>query len=125
MYIDHTYFAANGGSSTVISTAFSLLEYRSRKLVDQVTQKRVQVMAVVPEAVKLLMVELINIESVSGSQSILNPTAASFSNDGYAETYAEPVTAEVISVAQNKLVRQYLSGESDDNGTPLLWLGVS
>lgn len=125
MYIDHTYFATNGGSPTVISTAFTPLEYRARKLVDQVTQKRVQAMAVVPEAVKLLMVELINIESVSGSQSVLNPTVASFSNDGYSESYAEPVTAEVISVAQNKLIRQYFSGECDDTGTPLLWLGVS
>jgi len=70
------------------------------------------------------MVELINIESVSGSNVILRPAVSSFSNDGYSETYAEPVTAEAISAAERRLIRQYLADETDDEGTPLLWLGV-
>ncbi len=125
MYIEYADFTAKGGSATVTETAFPALEYRARKIVDQVTQKRVQVMATVPEAVKFLMVELINIETVSGSQAVLSPAVSSFSNDGYSETYAEPVTAEVISAAKSTLIRQYLSGECDDTGVPLLWLGVT
>jgi len=124
MYIDYAYFKANGGDEAVTEAAFPALEYRARKIVDRATQKRVQAMATVPEAVKRLMVELINIESVSGSVAVLRPAVSSFSNDGYSETYAEPVTAEVISAAQNKLIRQYLADETDDEGTPLLWLGV-
>ncbi|MEA4896133.1 MAG: hypothetical protein VB064_12870 [Oscillospiraceae bacterium] len=125
MYIEYAEFTEKGGSAIVTETAFTALEYRAQKIVDQLTQKRVQSMAAVPAAVKFLMVELINIESVGGSQAILSPSVASFSNDGYSETYAEPVTAEVISEAKSTLIRQYLSGEVDDEGTPLLWLGVS
>jgi len=124
MYIDYAYFKANGGDEAVTEAAFPALEYRARKIIDPVTQKRVQAMAAVPEAVKRLMVELINIESVSGSNVILRPAVSSFSNDGYSETYAEPVTAEAISAAERRLIRQYLADETDDEGTPLLWLGV-
>lgn len=124
MYIDYAFFTAHGGSDTISAVAFSPLEYRARKTIDRLTQGRVQRMASVPEAVKMLMVELVNIESVSGSQAILSPAVSSFSNDGYSETYAEPVTSDKISTIVEKLVRQYLSGEVDDNGTPLLWLGV-
>lgn len=124
MYIDYAYFTENGGDKAVTEAAFPALEYRARKIVDRATQKRVQAMATVPEAVKRLMVELINIESVSGSVAVLRPAVSSFSNDGYSETYAEPVTAEAISAAERRLIRQYLADETDDAGTPLLWLGV-
>ncbi len=125
MYIDYTYFSANGGSPDITASAFPTIEFRARKIIDRATQKRVQSMTTVPEAVKRLMVEIANIEAQSASQAITAPSVASFSNDGYSETYAEPATAEVIAVAENKLVREYLTGETDDNGTPLLWLGVS
>lgn len=125
MYIDYTFFTNNGGSSDVTASAFPTIEFRARKIIDRATQKRVQSMSAVPEDVKMLMVELINIESVGGSQAITAPAVASFSNSGYSETYAEPPTLETITAAETKLIREYLSGETDDNGTPLLWLGVS
>lgn len=125
MYIEYDYFVGNGGSGDVTEPAFPSIEFRARKIIDRVTQNRVQSMVSVPEAVKRLMVELINIERVGGSQSVLNPSVASFSNDGYSETYAEPVTVKSITAAENKLIHEYLAGESDDNGTPLLWAGVS
>jgi len=124
MYIDRAYFITNGGSETIAETAFTPLEYRARRTVDRLTQGRVKSMVAVPEAVKRLMVELVNVESVSGSKTLLNPAVSSFSNDGYSETFAEPATLENIEAAQTALVRQYLSGECDDYGTPLLWLGV-
>lgn len=125
MYIEYNYFIGNGGSGDVTEAAFTSIEYRARKLLDRMTQKRVQSMAAVPEAVQRLMVELINIENVGGSQSVTDPAVASFSNDGYSETYAEPITVEVILAAENKLIREYLASENDDNGVPLLWAGVS
>lgn len=123
-YIDYAFFTDNGGSSEISAAAFPPLEYRARKTIDRLTQARVQRMAEVSEAVKMLMVELVNIESKGGSHSVLAPAVSSFSNDGYSETYAESVTQERIEAAQTVLVRQYLSGECDDNDTPLLWLGV-
>ena len=47
-----------------------------------------------------------------------------FSNDGYSESYAEPVTAERLEANLYGLILAYLSTETDDSGTPLLWLGV-
>jgi len=122
MYITYAFFTDNGGS-TVTEAAFPPLEYRARKLVDRLSQGRVQRMASVPEAVQRLMVELVNVESVGGSQTVLAPAVSSFSNDGYSETYAAPATLENIEAAETALIRQYLAGECDDAGTPLLWLG--
>ena len=57
-------------------------------------------------------------------QSSFVSTVKSFSNDGYSETYADPLTGEQVKELECELVSEYLSGETDDEGTPLLWLGV-
>ena len=124
MYIDYKEFQKNGGSSGVTSAAFARTEFRARKLVDKMTQGRVAQMESVPEAVKLLMVELIQLEEKQGAELMNNQPVASFSNDGYSETYADPMTADRVKELEAELIRQYLDGETDDNGTPLLYLGV-
>ena len=48
----------------------------------------------------------------------------SFSNDGYSETYADPLTRERVKEIECELISEYLSEETDDHGTPLLYLGV-
>lgn len=125
MYIDYTYFSENGGSADVTGPAFPAVEYRARAVVDRYTQQRVQAMTAVPEAVKRLMVELVNAEAHGGANAILNPAVSSFSADGYSETYAVPMTAETVAAGEAALVKTYLSGVRDDKGTPLLWLGVT
>lgn len=124
MYIDYKEFQQNGGSSGVTSAAFARTEFRARKLVDKMTQGRVAKMESVPEAVKLLMVELIQMEEHQGAELMNSQPVASFSNDGYSETYADPLTAERVKELEAELIRQYLDGETDDSGTPLLYLGV-
>jgi len=125
VYIDYSYFHTNGGAADIAESAFAAIEFRARSVVDRFTQRRVQAMAEIPEAVKRLMVELCNIESVGGSTSALSPAVASFSNDGYSESYAAPMTPETIQRTEESLVRTYLSSVCDDNGTPLLWAGVN
>ena len=125
MYIDLTYYMQNGGKAGMTDAAFSRNEFRARKLVDQRTQGRVKSMTQVPEAVKRLMVELVTLESTQGAELIENQAVTSFSNDGYSETYADPLTADRVKEIEIDLVEEYLSGEVDDDGTPLLYLGVS
>lgn len=123
MYIDRTYYKANGGTE-MDDAAFSRNEYRARKIVDRLTQNRVTKMAQVPEAVQRLMVELVTMEATQGAAALENQPVSSFSNDGYSETYAQPLTAETVKQLEMDLVVDYLAEETDDNGTPLLYLGV-
>ena len=123
MYIDITYYKNNGGTE-MDEAAFSRNEYRARKIVDRLTQNRVTKMHNVPEAVQRLMVELVTLEATQGAAALDNQPVSSFSNDGYSETYAQPLTAEMVKQMEMDLVVDYLAEETDDNGTPLLYLGV-
>lgn len=124
MYIDLSYYRNNGGKADVTDAAFPLFEFRSRKIVDRLTQNRVKNMQAVPEAVKRLMVELVTLESTQGAEVTVGKCVTSFSNDGYSETYADPLTGEQVKELECELVSEYLSGETDDEGTPLLYMGV-
>lgn len=124
MYIDLDYYLTNGGTE-MEGAAFARSEYRARRILDRLTQGRVKTMARVPEAVQRLMVELVTLESTQAGSLVVSPPVASFSNDGYGETYAEPLTAQRVQELEEALILEYLSGETDDTGTPLLYLGVS
>lgn len=124
MYIDYVFFQEHGGTTGLTCATFSRDEFRARKLVDRMTQGRVAKMKAVPEAVQLLMVELIQMEQTQGAALLENKAVTSFSNDGYSETYADPLTADRVKELETELILQYLSGETDDNGVPLLYLGV-
>ena len=71
------------------------------------------------------MVELVGIEATQGAEQMQHQAVASFSNDGYSETYADPLTGERVKEIECNLISEYLSEEKDDNGVPLLYLGVS
>lgn len=124
MYIDLAYYKVNGGKVGMTDAAFARNEFRARKLVDRLTQDRIKDMKAVPEAVKRLMVELVSLETDQGAEIAERQPVTSFSNDGYSETYADPLTQERVKEIEYELVSEYLSGETDDSGTPLLWLGV-
>ena len=124
MYIDLTYYLNNGGKQSMTDAAFTRNEYRARKLVDKMTQGRVKKMANVPEAVERLMVELVTLEDNQGAELAEKQAVKSFSNDGYSETYADPLTGEQMKEIECNLISEYLSEETDDEGTPLLYLGV-
>ena len=124
MYIDIAYYKANGGEADMTDAAFSRNEFRAGKMVDKLTQGRLKGMPEPPEAVKRLMVELVSLEATQGAEIVENQAVQSFSNDGYSETYAEPLTGERLKQIECDLISEYLSGETDKTGTPLLWLGV-
>lgn len=124
MYIDLPYYKSNGGKADMTDAAFIRNEFRARKLVDKLTQGRVKGMPETPEAVKRLMVELVSLEAAQGAEIVENPAVQSYSNDGYSETFADPLTEERVKQIEHELIMEYLSEETDQNGIPLLWLGV-
>ena len=123
MYIDLSYYTGNGGAE-MTAAAFSRLEFRARKIVDRITQGRVKEMPEPPESVKRLMVELVTLEATQAGELAANQPVTSFSNDGYSETYAQPLTAETVKQIELDLIVEYLADEKDHNGTPLMYLGV-
>ena len=103
---------------------FVYLEARARKAVDRLTQGRIRKMKEVPLVVKMLMVRLIPLEYHLHAACKVTQPVKSFSNDGYSETYAEPFTEKRLKELEYKLITEYLDGETDDHGVPLLCLGV-
>lgn len=121
-YLDYSFYTANGG--TVEESAFPRLEFMARRKLDHFTFQRVQSMAELPEAVRMLMVELVNLLATA-SPSALSAEArlSGFSNDGYSESYALP-SLEESERALQVLIFDYLSGICDDSGVPLLYAGA-
>lgn len=105
---------------------FRVLEFKSRKLIDYLTDCRVQDMAEVPEAVKLCQLSLMAMEAKAGAEAqITNPAVTSFNVEGYQESYGNLPNADAARSQMTGVVRSMLYGETDDYGTPLLYLGVS
>lgn len=123
MYLDYVAYITMGG--TADNAAFPRLEYLAEKKIDRYTQGRVSAMKEIPEAVQWCMTEMINAMSAADPTKTASEAPLSgFSNDGYSESYAEPLTAETLEENLYGLISDYLAAETDENGTPLLWLGV-
>ena len=123
-YLTYVQYVQWGG--TMSSAAFNLAEIKARARIDAMTQGRVARMAVVPEQVRAAMMEIIGVDSTySASAQAAAPVAASFSTDGYSETYgsAESRTA-AIEKQLTASIETLLDGLTDDEGTPLLYAGV-
>lgn len=124
MYLTYDEYKQYGG--TLSETEYTVAEFKSRKRIDRLTDCRVQNMESVPEAVKLCMVSLIKLENTVGIEAQAeNPVVTSYSTDGYSESYGKALGASEASEAMNKTVLSMLYGETDDNGVPLLYRGVT
>ena len=113
MYLTYDEYTEMGG--TLSTAAFSRLEFKARKLIDQRTFGRLKGLVQQPEAVKKLVFELMVVE-----EKEQNGVLQSVSNDGYSETYA------VVNNEQKStcLIAAYLAQEKTADGTPLLYCGV-
>ena len=125
MYLTYAQYAAWGG--TMDEAAFELAELKARKRIDAMTQGRVANMAVVPEAVRAAMMEIIAVDAVYGAGAQCEaPVVASFATDGYSESYG---SAEGRAAAVEKRlaaqVETLLGGVTDDDGVPLLYAGIA
>lgn len=116
------YVKLNG---TAAAAEFPLLEFKMRKRLDYLTDCRIQAMAKVPEAVKMCLASMINIEKNAGAEAQLSsPQVSSFTTDGYSESYRQAPETTDVQAEQDRLVRTMLYGELDDDGIPLLYRGL-
>lgn len=122
-YLTYEEYQQYGG--TLPETDFTIYEFKCRKRIDYLTDCRVQAMESVPEAVKLCMMSLINIDNKSGVEAqIESPVVTSFSTDGYSESYGKAIGAADAEASMTAAIKSSLYGELDDNGVPLLYRGV-
>ena len=123
-YLTYQQYTAWGG--TLAEPAFNLAEIKARSRIDAMTQGRVAHMASVPEQVQAAMMEIIQVDGTySASAQAAAPVAASFTTDGYSESYgsAESRTAAIEKQLTGS-IETLLDGVTDDEGTPLLFAGV-
>ena len=123
-YLTYAQYQTWGG--TMAEPAFNLAEIKARARIDALTQGRVAYMQTVPEQVQAAMMEIITVDSTySAAAQAAAPVAASFSTDGYSESYgsAESRTA-AIEKQLTASIETLLDGVTDDEGTPLLYAGV-
>ena len=123
-YLTYEQYQAWGG--TLTEAAFNLAEIRARARIDAMTQKRVAYMQTVPEQVQAAMMEIITVDGTySAAAQAAAPVAASFTTDGYSESYgsAENRTA-AIEKQLTASILTLLDGITDDDGVPLLYAGV-
>ena len=123
-YLTYAQYTAWGG--TLGESAFNLAEVKARARIDAMTRGRVAYMAQVPEQVQAAMMEIITVDGTySASAQAAAPVAASFTTDGYSESYgsAETRTA-AIEKQLTASIETLLDGVTDDEGTPLLYAGV-
>ena len=124
MYLTYDEYQAYGGE--LDEADFVQAEFRARKRLDELTDGRVARMAVTPEAVKLAMLSIIGVDGAVGVEAqAKSPMAASFSTDGYSESYgsAESRTAAIEKQLTGS-IETLLDGVTDDDGVPLLYAGV-
>ena len=123
-YLTYEQYQAWGG--TLSESAFNLAEIRARARIDAMTQKRVAYMREVPEVVQAAMMEIITVDGTySASAQASAPVAASFTTDGYSESYgsAESRTAAIEKQLTDSILT-LLDGVLDDEGMPLTFAGV-
>lgn len=123
-YLTYSEYQKFGGA--LPQSTFTPLEFKCRKRIDYLTDSRVQNMAAVPGAVKLCMMSLISMENAGGAETQVNkPVVTSYNTDGYSESYGHVMGAADVAKSMNATIRNFLYGELDDNGVPLLFRGVN
>lgn len=123
LYLKYEQFVELGGGEEVTENEFCRIAYRVQKIIDRETHMRIQSMNEVPEEVRRAMLELIMLDARNAA--VLNGEGAvkSFSTDGYSET-REAVTKDTLNAMRWEVLNDFLSDVTDDNGVPLLYMGV-
>lgn len=141
MYLTYAEYLEYGGEMD--ESTFTQAEFKCSKVIDSLTAERVKSMEDVPEAVKRCEFELIKQEQLfyDSMNEVLarashgggTSMVASFSTDGYSESYATGTgnTGEYMQVLRSKtdeiqkqIISDFLAYECDDNGVRLLYRGV-
>jgi len=105
---------------------FAIAEFKARSRIDLLTLGRVQDMQTVPEEVKLAMMVILKVDAkYSADAQTDSAIVASFSTDGYSESYGG--ASEQTKAAETQATREVckmLFGVLDDHGIPLIYKGL-
>lgn len=118
MYLSYDKYREWGG--TIDDAAFSRFAFGAEQAIRRATFGRVDRMQEIPEAVKRLVFELVGIAEEAAQE---NANMTSEKVGEWSKSY-EVATEADRQAKTNTLIRNYLMAETDDNGVPLLYLGV-
>lgn len=104
---------------------FARSEYRAERVLDAYTMGRLKREDPLRESAKRCMAELINVVREQAQAEARSMGVRSVSNDGVSVAYAgaDVLNADASRTADN-IVSTYLAGETDANGTLLLYRGL-
>lgn len=125
-YLTYEEYRALGGTLDLMP--FELLEYETRKRIDERTQGRLKTVNDIPQEVKMCMFKLMNIVSSydEGLDSV-SRNIASESTDGYSVSYVTGSQIQEVLKTKNKelddIIMTYLVSVIV-NGEHILFLGV-
>lgn len=116
MFITYEEYKKYGGKTD--ETAFEIYCYEASKKIDASTFGRIKT---VTEPVKRCTARLVDLIAKA---DVLNDNVTSWSNDGISKSFKDVSKDEYKEKIQS-VIFEYLSNETDNNGTPLLYLGVN
>ena len=119
MYLTYDKYNNQGGKLT--EAAFCRLERKARRRVDYLTFGRIIGTESVPEAISLLVLDLIPLFSVL-EEFETGQRATSYSNDGVSVNYTASTVTEITQKIDSMIVDVCSRLETAD-GTPLLYRG--
>ena len=122
-YLTYEEYRALGGALDLMS--FNLLEFRSRKEIDNRTQSRLKKLSNQVQEVKICDFDLINKINKFINSEERNLNISSESTDGYSVTYND-ISKEFTDIQKKdiaKTIDNYLEECKLDNGIPYLYRG--
>lgn len=124
-----TYEEYKGLGGTLSEMPFNILEFETRKRIDNRTQNRIKYMSSKPEDVKLCVNAMINTleQYVIDNSKGINKNVASESIDGYSVSYITgSQVQEAIKSKRSELediMQTYLGNVRTSENIPVLYLG--
>ena len=126
-YLTYEEYKGLGGALSVMP--FNLLEFETRKRIDNRTQNRIKYMVSKPDEVKLCVNAMINtlVQYVTDSSKGINKNIASESIDGYSVSFITgSQVQEAIKSKKSELeeiMQTYLGDIRTSDNIPVLYLG--
>ena len=127
-YLTYEEYTGLGGALSVMP--INLLEFETRKSIDNRTQNRIKYMNSKPDEVKLCVNAMINtlVQYVVDSSKGINKNIASESIDGYSVSYITgSQVQEAIKSKKSELediMQTYLGDIRTSDNIPVLYLGI-
>lgn len=115
MYITYDEYKDLGGG--LDETAFNVFAYEAEMKINAETHGRI---TTVTEPIKRCVVRLTDIMAQA---DISSAKTTSWSNEGVSKSFKD-VSSYEYNAKINSIIRDYLANEVDENGVPLLHLGV-